>query len=86
MNDRQIHQDSPLPEKIRLSQQVIISGFEYRIRQDSPQPASNCQWIRVPEAGNRIPPALLDPVDPDPVLGSCPALVARDVLKIVCAD
>ncbi|MPC66505.1 hypothetical protein E2C01_060653 [Portunus trituberculatus] len=30
MNDRQIHQDSLLSGKIRLSQQVIVSGFEYQ--------------------------------------------------------
>ncbi|MPC38247.1 hypothetical protein E2C01_031753 [Portunus trituberculatus] len=60
VNDPQIHQDSPLPRKIRLSQQVIVSGFE---------------------AGNRILPALSDPVDPDPVLGSRPALPASPVSK-----
>ncbi|XP_045134430.1 uncharacterized protein LOC123517993 [Portunus trituberculatus] len=60
--------------EVTAKRKIIVIGSEYRIRQDSPQPASNRQWIRVPEAGNRIPPALSDPVDPDPVLGSCPAL------------
>ncbi|MPC96263.1 hypothetical protein E2C01_091512 [Portunus trituberculatus] len=53
--------------RIHLCQESIVS--EYRIRQNSSQPASNRQWIRVPETGNRNPPALSDPVDPDPVLG-----------------
>ena len=57
-----------------LKAKKLINNRQDSSRFVSARP-SNRQWIRVPEAGNRIPLALSDPVDSGPVLGSRPALL-----------
>ena len=72
INNHQILQD--FTNKLMLKAKKLINNRQDSSRFVSARP-SNRQWIRVPEAGNRIPLALSDPVDSGPVLGSRPALL-----------